>query len=203
MAARGARATGADAGDRVFEQRVPALGRAVALDPLSGRAERGRVDWLGTGTVAKFLRQYRAFKKARAFVRGLKLKSEAEWREYCNSGKKPADIPAYPGGTYAKTGWAGMGDWLGSGAVATRLRQYRSFKKARAFVRGLKLKSYSKWRDYSKSGKRPADIPASPDGTYAETGWTGWGDWLGTGAVAPSLRQYRSFKKARAFVRGE
>ena len=56
-----------------------------------------------------------------------------------------------------------MGDWLGTGTVATHLRQYRSFKEARAFVRGLGLKSEAEWRDYCKSGKKPDDIPANPD----------------------------------------
>ena len=74
-------------------------------------------------------------------MRGLGLKSQAEWRDYCKSGKKPDDIPANPHQIYANDGWAGMGDWLGTGTVATHLRQYRSFKEARAFVRSLGLKS--------------------------------------------------------------
>ena len=40
-------------------------------------------DWLGTGTIASYLREYRSFKEARAFVRSLGLKSETEWRAYC------------------------------------------------------------------------------------------------------------------------
>ena len=80
-----------------------------------------------------------------------------------------------------------MGDWLGTGTVAHRLRQYRSFKEARAFVRSLGLKSGTEWRDYCKSGKKPDDIPANPNKTYAEDGWVGMGDWLGTGAVADTL----------------
>ena len=79
-------------------------------------------DWLGTGTIAPRLREYRSFKEARAFVRRLGLKSQCEWRAYCKSGKKPDDIPANPNRTYAKAGWAGMGDWLGTGTVARRLR---------------------------------------------------------------------------------
>ena len=46
-------------------------------------------DWLGTGTDRDRLREYRSFKEARAFVRGLGLKSGAEWSDYCKSGKKP------------------------------------------------------------------------------------------------------------------
>ena len=49
------------------------------------------------------------------FVRGLGLKSSTEWREYCKSGKKPADIPTNANSVYAE---AGLG-WLG------RLARYR------------------------------------------------------------------------------
>src|SRR5690348_7317335 len=115
---------------------------------------------------------------ARRFVRGLGMKSGSEWRNYCKSGRKPQNIPAKPNETYESDGWAGMGDWLGTGRIATHLRQYRSFKKARTFVRGLGLKSHSRWTDYCKSGRKPDDIPAKPYRTYAEAGWAGMGDWL-------------------------
>jgi hypothetical protein len=138
----------------------------------------GMGDWLGTGRHRGV--GWRPFRKARAFVRSLKLQSFSEWRDYCASGEKPDDIPAKPDQTYAEVGWAGSGDWLGTGTVAPSLRQFRSFKKARAFVRGLGLKSSTEWRDYYKSGKKPDDIPAAPEQKYAEAGWAGYGDWLGT-----------------------
>jgi hypothetical protein len=160
----------------------------------------GMGDWLGTGIVATYLHQYRSFKQARAFARSLGLKSIAEWRAYCKSGRKPVDISASPDKTYGNVGWAGMGDWLGTGRVVAG--QHRPFKKARTFVLGLGLKTGSEWREYNKSGKKPADIPAYPDSVYANQGWAGMGDWLGTGTIAARLREYRSFEKARAFVRG-
>jgi hypothetical protein len=46
------------------------------------------------------------------------LKSGAEWYSYSKSGQKPDDIPAHPRKTYADVGWAGMGDWLGTGTTA-------------------------------------------------------------------------------------
>src|SRR5215831_13052990 len=158
-------------------------------------------DWLGTGIVATRFRHYRSFQKARAFARALHLTSGAQWRQYCKSGKKPDDIPANPIRTYEKDGWAGMGDWLGTGTVAPRLRQYRSFQKARAFVHTLGLKQGAQWKEYGKRGKKPADIPSNANLVYARDGWAGMGDWLGTGRVANRLRQHRSFQKARAFVR--
>jgi len=72
------------------------------------------------------------------------------------------------------------GDWLGTGTVAARLREYRPFKKARAFVRSLNLKNRDEWRTYVKSGKLPVDIPATPNQVYKDKGWAGMGDWLGT-----------------------
>ena len=157
--------------------------------------------WAGIGDWLGSLRQYRSFTEARALARSLGLKSQSEWYAYCKSGKKPEDIPAAPSHVYAAAGWAGIGDWLGNGRIANHLRQYRPFNEARAFVHSLELRSQSEWLDYTKSGRKPDDIPASPKQTYAEAGWAGMGDWLGTGTVAPGLRRYRSFEEARAFTR--
>jgi len=124
-------------------------------------------------------RRHRSFKKARAFVRDLGLKSVREWCAYIKSGAKPDDIPIMPHHFYANDGWAGWGDWLGTRAAATHPTRYRSFTKARAFAHSLGLVSNSKWRAYCKSAARPDDIPVNPQTTYADNGWTGWGDWLG------------------------
>lgn len=56
---------------------------------------------------------------------------------------------------------------------------FQTFKKARAFVRDLGLKSTRKWDDYVKSGTKPDSIPAAPNEVYADDGWAGWNDWLG------------------------
>ena len=168
-------------------------------------------DWLGTGNVANFLRQFRSFDEARAFARGLGLRSGEEWTKFCKGlmpeiGVLPSDIPATPQGTYSASGWKNMGDWLGTGNVAPSLRQYRSFHKARTFARSLGLNNTTEWRAYCKGnmpkkGTRPSDIPVNPDQTYSESGWAGYGDWLGTGTIAPRLKKYRSFAEARLFAR--
>jgi hypothetical protein len=174
----------------------------IPASPETAYAESGWSgwgDWLGTGR--RRVTGLRPFKKAREFVRNLGLKSKAEWREYLKSGEAPNDIPTTPNLMYAKVGWAGWGDWLGGGPIAPRFRKYRSFEKARAYVRGLRLNSQTEWAEYCRSGKKPADIPVNPDRTYAKVGWSGMGDWLGTGVVATFLREYRPFKKARIFAR--
>ncbi len=144
---------------------------------------------------------WRAFKEARAHVRKLGLASSRDWAKYCNTGERPADIPAHPERVYKLDGWKGMGDWLGTETVAYRLRKYREFAEARAFARGLGLRSGAEWIEYCQSGKKPADIPANVAHIYRSEGFAGWGDWLGTGNVAATKRSFRKFVHARAFVR--
>ena len=79
-------------------------------------------------------------------------------------------------------------------------KKFRSFKDARKFVHTLNLKSVAEWRKFTKTTKKPDDIPATPDKSYKNKGWIGFGDWLGTGMIAPQLRQYRSFTEARKHV---
>jgi len=169
-------------------------------------------DWLGTGTVHGSQRTYRPFTEARAWVHGLGLRGQSEWREYSTGrleGKplKPADFPSAPDGVYKDEGWVSWGDWLGTGTVHGSQRTYRSFTEARAWVHGLGLRGESEWREYSKGrleGKplKPVDIPTTPSAVYKVNGWCGWGDWLGTGEIAHQMRIYRPFTKARLWVRG-
>jgi superfamily II DNA or RNA helicase len=158
-------------------------------------------DWLGTGTVSTRVRTYRPFDAAREHVRSLKLRGESDWRAYCKSGKKPDDIPQDAARIYRTDGWRGMGDWLGTGTVSVALREFRSFEDARHLARSLGLKSASEWREYSRSGQRPADIPSSPQVAYRDVGWAGFGDWLGTSRVSTNRRHFRPFEDARTFAR--
>jgi hypothetical protein len=158
---------------------------------------RGYGDWLGTGTIASFNRQYRPFPEARTFVHTLNLKSSNEWREYCKSGQKPPDIPTMP--ERYGSDYKGMGDWLGTGNVAPSKRVWRPFAEARSYVRSLKLKNQDAWLAYCTSGQKPADIPANPDNTYLAE-FESYGDWLGNDNISTWKLIYRPFTEARSFV---
>ena len=176
--------------------RMPHKGRlptdipANPAQTYAGEGWNGVGDWLGTGTIAPFLREYRPFGEARAFVWALGLKSRSEWRAFCSDalpakGRLPMDIPRAPEQVYAGEGWNGFGDWLGTQTTATYLRVYRPFLDARAFVRTLNLRNQTEWRLFCK-GKMPGkvafpkDIPVACDRVYSEEGWAGFADWLGT-----------------------
>jgi Phage-integrase repeat unit len=143
-------------------------------------------------------KNWRKFEESRAFVHTLGLKSQAEWASYHKSGDKPSDIPSNPNRTY-KNEWKGMGDWLGTGAIAPFEMQFRSFEEARQYVHTLGLKNHTEWINYCKSGNKPTDIPSGPNSTY-EKEWKSWDDWLGTGYIAASKKEYRTFEEAKQYV---
>ncbi|MDC0154587.1 hypothetical protein OAJ02_07670, partial [Nitrosopumilus sp.] len=147
------------------------------------------------------MKKFRDFESARKFVRKLGLKSYSDWKIYCKSGNKPNDIPVAVWNIYKNKGWLGFGDFLGTGNVAPQNKQFLIFNDARKFARELKLKSRKEWEIYCKSGKRPDNIPNSPLNSYKNSGWVGWGDFLGTGNIAPSNIQYLQFQEAKKFVR--
>jgi len=157
-------------------------------------------DWLDTGIIATFRRQYLKFNDAQKYVHSLKLKTGKEWTAYCKSGNKPDDIPASPEKTYKKQ-WISLGDWLGTGKLGPKekRKQYLSFQESRKFIRKLKLKNRVAWRKYSKSNQRPIFIPSSPEKIYKKE-WINMGDWLGTGTITTRLREYSSFDNARKYV---
>jgi len=166
-------------------------------------------DWIGSSFISRKFRAYLPFSEAREYVRNLNLNDGKEWTDYCRgkllTTKKPENIPSNPSSIYENEGWISMGDWLGTGRVANYLKKYRDFESARDFVRSLKLKNNTEWRNYTKGYIKnlpvlPKDIPANPQGTYNDSGWQGYGDWLGTGALSVQKRVFRSFKDARLFV---
>jgi superfamily II DNA or RNA helicase len=136
------------------------------------------------------------FEEAREYVRGLGIKNQIEWNEYCQNGNKPSYIPASPKRLYENEGWKGYGDWLGTGRLT--YSDYTNFINAREFVQSLNLKNSNEWWEYCKSGNKPINIPSTPSGTYKNDGWKGFSDWLGTDKI--SYSDYLNFINAREFA---
>jgi hypothetical protein len=133
-------------------------------------------DWLGSEGRVYTKKEVLPFTVGRAYVQKLTLRSWKEWREWSKSGQRPSNIPGRPDKVYRDDGWNSWPDWLGIERVA-----WKSFTEGRAVARGLELKTQKGWKEWSKSGQRPSDIPASPDRTYRNDGWISYPDWLGYG----------------------
>jgi hypothetical protein len=69
-------------------------------------------DWLGTGVIATNYQVYKDFKEVKKYVKTLGLKTIKEWIRFCESGKKPVDIPRNVQRTYSSE-WKGWSDFLG------------------------------------------------------------------------------------------
>ena len=156
-------------------------------------------DWLGIPSTKNI--NWLPFEEARAKVRALGLKNVKEWIAYYKSNEKPIDIPSAADRTYKNEGWISWGDWLGIDRISNSKKQYLLFEEARNHVHSLKLNSKTEWDSYCRSKNKLSTIPNYPNEKYSKTGWQSWGDWLGTGSIAPFLIEYRNFEDAKSFVR--
>jgi hypothetical protein len=77
---------------------------------------------------------------------------------------------------------------------------WQSFEAAREHVIKLGLRSRSEWQTHITTKSLPPDIPADPRGAYINSGWSGWGDWLGSNTVAPKDMEFFSFDDARQYA---
>lgn len=157
-------------------------------------------DFLGTGRIANRRRTWLPFEEARKSVRALGLCSEQEWRKSRAEGRVPPGVPSDPAKIYAEAGWSGMQDWLGY-ETPSRKKDWRNFREVRTLARRLRLGSIAEWKLYWRANQRPDDVPSDPRRAYRGNGWTDWGDFLGTGNVAPGSRQWRPFLEARDYAR--
>ena len=158
-------------------------------------------DFLGTGRTADMYKKFRSYEDARKYVQSLKIKKYKEWVEYRKRNNKPNDIPSNFPRAY-KEEWTTWGDFLGTGRIASFNKKFRSYEDAKKFAISQNIKSGLEWNKLCKSGKKPNDIPSSPDKTYEKV-WKGWGDFLGTGRIADMYkhRQLLSWKEAKSIYR--
>ena len=163
-----------------------------AQNHYAGRGWKGWGDFLGTRNRRAADREWLPFTKARAFARSLGLRSPAEWRTFVYVARRTEpdvpDVPADPQRLYAGQGWKGWCDFLAAPRRPRPRRAWRPFEEARAFARALRFRSSHEWEAWSRGDRpdlppRPADIPAAAYLTYANDGWRGWRDFLGTEMV--------------------
>ena len=139
------------------------------------------------------MNRYRPFNEAREYARKLGLPNKRGWHQYCNSNKKPPDIPSHPERIYK--GWTTSPDFLGTGNVAGHKKEYLSFDAAREYIRKQKIPGKEAWQQYCASGNKPDNIPSRPKLKYKGEGWTDWYDFLGT------QPKFLSFTETREYVR--
>ena len=141
------------------------------------------------GTKSHLITNAPSYEEYKKWVQKLGIKTGDEFKKYDKS-EFPPNYPKEPARFYKRQGtWISWGDFIGSGYVALRYREYRSFDEARKYAHSLKFKNHAEWINHVKSGKLPKDIPQAPFQFYKTQGtWTSFGDFLGTGTIAPQIR---------------
>jgi superfamily II DNA or RNA helicase len=152
-------------------------------------------DWLGTTNTSTLNREYKPFNEARTYVRGLNLKNDSEWREWCKFGNRPIDIPSNPNDVYASE-WLSLKDWLGTDIGFSG---YLPYLEAREYVMKCNLKTQSDYKEWCKSGYKPNNIPANPYQVYGDD-FVSLGHWLGTDTVSNQNKEFLPYDEAREYV---
>ena len=84
----------------------------------------------------------------------------------------------------------------------SKKRQWRDVHLAGAYAQSQGIQTRRQFERWSKSGKRPPDIPADPATVYGRMGqWTDWGTFLGTGTISNNKREWRDYHLAESYVR--
>jgi hypothetical protein len=154
-------------------------------------------DWLGNGKERVLAKDMLPFAVARAYVRKLKLRSVKEWTEWSKSGQRPSNIPGNPDRAYRDDGWVSWPDWLGNGGTSPN-KEVLPFVVGRAYARKLELRSVKEWKEWSKSGQRPSNIPGNPHKVYRDGGWISYSDWLGYGSAGGAATSRSSSSSSAA-----
>lgn len=92
---------------------------------------------------------------------------------------KQVKVPVKKAAVKAGEGVEKVKEFAGNGGWNRGRSRMLPFPAARAFVQKLRLKTKKEWKQYAKSGERPANIPSNPNKTYRNKGWTSMPDWIG------------------------
>jgi hypothetical protein len=141
----------------------------LPVSPALQYAKNGWTDWY------EFLGKekpsfYKSFGEAQSAATALGVKNATDYRRQRH---KDSKLPSDPSQFYAELGWSGWCDFLGIGQRCF----YDTYIEAQTAAQALGAKSQ---RDYQKRYRVDTKLPSTPHIIYAQTGWMGFADFLGT-----------------------
>jgi hypothetical protein len=130
------------------------------------------------------------------------IKSAPQWYDYTRDNELPDDISANPKEVYAKRGWIGWGDFLGTGRISSNYVNYFNYNEAKKWIQDNmpNIKTTAKWKKTAKTNVFPNFIPNRPERYYAKRGWVSWGDFLETMKLSNRKRKFISYKEAELWI---
>ena len=148
------------------------------------RKSRSRTDWM-------------EFEEARAFIQKKGIKKYREFYEWIKSEDRNPNVPSNPRVVYKKD-WVSWRHFFGTEGKERHLKDWMSYEEARAFVQKAGIKTVAEFREWSKAGKKPPNIPTDPKTIYKEE-WVSWFHFLGTDKRG-NRKNWMSFAEAQAVI---
>ena len=145
------------------------------------------------------------FKEIKEWVKNnLEVSSAREWYKIIKENKLPDFIPRSPKEAYTKRGWLSWGDFLGTNRKWDNNIDYINYNEAKKYIKKnlQNIDSAKSWKEMSKKGKIPRNIPNRPDRYYKNKnrGWDSWGDFLYNGRVANKNKKFFSYNEAKIWI---
>jgi hypothetical protein len=82
----------------------------------------------------------------------------------------------------------------------TLSKSFVSYKEAKQTVKKIGFKNSKEY----KAWKKPEGMPCAPHVTYADSGWSGWGEFLGTGSIQPErFMTYLTLAELKVLLKAE
>jgi hypothetical protein len=142
-----------------------------------------------------------SYKEHQKFARDNNLVTGIQYREFVKK-NKPVGIVRYANEYFKKTNEWPKGSWgefLGTGRKAHNQMVFLSYKEHQKFARDNNITSGIQWgRVFQKN--HPPGIYSAPEKLFTRTGeWPkgSWGEFLGTGRIAPKDHKYYPFYEAK------
>lgn len=189
---------------KMFDENILPVG--LPKDPYyyKGKGFISLGDFLGTNSVAPQYRTWESYESAKNLLSTLKQppRSGKEYLKLYKQGGIPNKIPMYPDNTYRNNGWVSWGDFLGTGVIANQNKDFVSYDEAKAIIQDLPVRptTSKEYRELHKKKSIPHSLPHNAPHVYKNSGWDGWGDYLGTGNIAPQNKIFVDYEVAKSII---
>ena len=153
-------------------------------------------EFLGTGNIRK---NYNiTYSEVKLYAQEQEIKSFKQWAKFCKLKKLRDDIPTQPH-IHFKKEWKSWGEFLGTGNISSKLKEFKSYEEAKEYAQSLKLTGQRAWFKLAKSKKIPQGIPINPVKSYKKN-WKSWGEFLGNGRISRHSFKFKSYEDAKKFA---
>ena len=141
---------------------------------------------------------WRPYEEAKKYAISLNLYKQEDWFRHTASKNFPKDIPVSPQQKY-KNEFESWGIFLGTGRVATFLKNFMTYQEAKEYVQKFKLKNYTvEWFIFKKSKNFPVSMPKHPE-LYYKDEFEGYPKFLGY-SYSGGRKHFKTYLKAKKYV---